>query len=532
MPKQSRRPQRTSAKKAAPQTSKKASAHTPKKNPVHINTLQYVKLSKRQQELANIIAKNQITICTGPAGTAKAQPLHSKILTPSGWTTMGKLKVGHIISDTDGNNQKVIGIYPQGIKEIWEVKLLDGSIVECTEDHLWEIVIGGDKKVVNTLELSKLLENDSVYLPNVSRINFIDQPLQCKLSPKTLGAVACKSIVKKRDIIIDIDVPDWVLENLRDIVYRPFAADSDANRFYGATKTLGLVYDLKRINYSVQDRLDILQGAAEACGFRYIKDLKLTCVSKFGADWISDIARSLGYYIKRHSETTIEIFERYEPKREIYSVTKTDRSENCQCIKVSNSNSLYVTDNFVVTHNTYVSTFSALSLLDSGEYDRIILTKPIQESGEKLGFLPGDVDEKIAPYMESFVTTMEKMVGYEVTKDILDRGVVEARPLAYMRGSTFDKCIMILDEAQNCDLRQLILFVTRMGETSKVIICGDVEQNDVPKAISGLLDFIKITKGIAGIESFEFMRDDIVRSKILISITDSYSKWKSNNSKG
>jgi phosphate starvation-inducible PhoH-like protein len=183
------------------------------------------------------------------------------------------------------------------------------------------------------------------------------------------------------------------------------------------------------------------------------------------------------------------------------------------------------------TAKTFVTMYSSLKLISKGEYDKIITTKPAQESGEKLGFLPGDIDEKIAPYMESFVLTLEKLIGKTETKILVDKGFIEARPLAYMRGSTFDRSIMILDEAQNCDLRQLILFVTRMGETSKVIICGDVEQHDIAKNQSGLLDFMNIIKGIDNSASFSFKREDIVRSKILIELTDNYNKWKVKNNK-
>jgi len=183
------------------------------------------------------------------------------------------------------------------------------------------------------------------------------------------------------------------------------------------------------------------------------------------------------------------------------------------------------------TAKTFITMYSSLKLLSMREFDKIITTKPAQESGEKLGFLPGDIEEKIAPYMESFLLTLEKMIGKFETKTMVDKGFIEARPLAYMRGSTFDRSIMILDEAQNCDLRQLILFVTRMGETSKVIICGDVEQYDIAKGQSGLNDFIKILGGIKGATQFNFERDDIVRSKILIEITDNYNKWKLKNNK-
>lgn len=183
------------------------------------------------------------------------------------------------------------------------------------------------------------------------------------------------------------------------------------------------------------------------------------------------------------------------------------------------------------TAKTFVTMYTSLKLISRGEFNKVITTKPIQESGEKLGFLPGDINEKISPYMESFVLTLEKIIGKLETKSLVDKGFIEARPLAYMRGSTFDKSIMVLDEAQNCDLRQLILFVTRMGETSKIIICGDVEQYDIAKNQSGLLDFMNIIKGIKGAASFQFEREDIVRSKILIEITDSYNKWKAKNNK-
>jgi len=183
------------------------------------------------------------------------------------------------------------------------------------------------------------------------------------------------------------------------------------------------------------------------------------------------------------------------------------------------------------TAKTFVTMHTSLKLIGMREYDKVIITKPAQESGEKLGFLPGDINEKIAPYMETFDNTLEKMIGKLETKQFVERGFIEPRPLAYMRGSTFDRSIMILDEAQNCDLRQLILFVTRMGETSKVIICGDVEQYDIAKNVSGLNDFIKIINNIQGAATFNFERGDIVRSKILIDITDNYNQWKLKNNR-
>jgi phosphate starvation-inducible PhoH-like protein len=183
------------------------------------------------------------------------------------------------------------------------------------------------------------------------------------------------------------------------------------------------------------------------------------------------------------------------------------------------------------TSKTFTACFTALKLLAEGKIEKIILTKPIQESGEKLGHLPGTVEEKIDPFMESFLINMTKMIGKESTGFLISNHVIEFRPLAYMRGATFDDCIMILDEAQNADFRQLILFITRMSKTSKVIISGDVSQYDIARNKVALPDFSKMIEDINGVGVFLFKKEDIVRDPILIEITDKYEKWRSEHEK-
>ena len=181
------------------------------------------------------------------------------------------------------------------------------------------------------------------------------------------------------------------------------------------------------------------------------------------------------------------------------------------------------------TSKTFTACFTALTLLAEKKIKQIILCKPIQESGEKLGHLPGGVDEKIEPFMQSFVSNLRKIIGDEITQRLLDRGIIEFKPLAYMRGDTYDDCLMILDEAQNCTFKQLMLFITRMGKTSKVVIAGDVSQYDIPKAQAGLPGFIELLTGIKGVSSFKFSEDDIVRAEILKDIVNKYNKWKAEN---
>lgn len=178
------------------------------------------------------------------------------------------------------------------------------------------------------------------------------------------------------------------------------------------------------------------------------------------------------------------------------------------------------------TSKTFTACYSALKLLSEGTARKIILTKPIRESGEKLGYLPGEIESKVLPYMESFMMCIEDIVGKEFVQTLLDEDTIEFKPLAYMRGTTRKNSILILDEAQNCNFYQLMLYVTRLGYKSKMIILGDISQYDVSKRLVKLPDFIEMLEGIKDIGFHIFAREDIVREKILIEITDRYERWK------
>ena len=181
------------------------------------------------------------------------------------------------------------------------------------------------------------------------------------------------------------------------------------------------------------------------------------------------------------------------------------------------------------TSKTFTACYAALTLLAEKKISNIILCKPIQEAGEKLGFLPGDVQEKINPYMESYISNMNKIIGVETTQRLVDSGIIQFKPLAFMRGDTYDDSLMILDEAQNSTFKQLMLFVTRMGKSSKVIVTGDVSQYDIAKQNIGLESFINLMDGIKGIANHKFTDKDIVRAKILQHVVKRYDKWKLDN---
>lgn len=183
------------------------------------------------------------------------------------------------------------------------------------------------------------------------------------------------------------------------------------------------------------------------------------------------------------------------------------------------------------TSKTFTACYIALELLKNKEITKIILCKPIQEAGEKLGFLPGSIGEKVDPYMKSYKSNIEKIVGWNKTEQLFGDGIIEFQPLAYMRGDTYDNCLMILDEAQNADFRQLALFVTRMGKNTKVIVAGDVSQHDIARNKVSLPSFMEMLNGIKGIGTHIFTDKDIVRAKILQEVVKRYEAWKDKNDK-
>lgn len=178
------------------------------------------------------------------------------------------------------------------------------------------------------------------------------------------------------------------------------------------------------------------------------------------------------------------------------------------------------------TSKSFSACYTLLKLLFEEKIKKIIFTKPLKESGENLGFLPGDIESKMQPYMESFFYICKELIGEETLSFLLDGGFIECRPLAYMRGISFAHCGMFLDEAQNCMFEQLILYITRLGENSKMVITGDVTQRDIEKKKVVLHEFIDMIGDLPDISIHEFKREDIVRNKILIDITDRYEKWK------
>jgi len=191
------------------------------------------------------------------------------------------------------------------------------------------------------------------------------------------------------------------------------------------------------------------------------------------------------------------------------------------------NNTLTVVHGPAGTSKTYTTCYAALALLADKKIEKIIITKPIQESGENLGFLPGSMEDKLHPYKQSYYTTFCKILGKATVDFLFSTEEIMFEPLAYMRGSTYDNCIMLLDECQNASIKQLMLWITRLGKDSRAVMMGDTSQYDVRKKDSGYNDFIKMVEGMDELCLFEFNNSDIVRNKFLIQIADRYDKYRS-----
>ncbi|BAG08150.1 PhoH family protein [Finegoldia magna] len=183
------------------------------------------------------------------------------------------------------------------------------------------------------------------------------------------------------------------------------------------------------------------------------------------------------------------------------------------------------------TGKTYLAMAMAINAFRNNEVDRIILTRPAVEAGESLGFLPGDLQEKIDPYLRPIYDAMFDILGYENFEKFKDRGLIEVAPLAYMRGRTLDNAYIILDEAQNTTNEQMKMFLTRIGYGSKAIVTGDITQVDLPRGKkSGLLVATNILRNIKGISFLEFEKTDVVRHPLVQKIIGAYENLENNRS--
>lgn len=214
----------------------------------------------------------------------------------------------------------------------------------------------------------------------------------------------------------------------------------------------------------------------------------------------------------------------------VFSVTGkpiTPRSSNqLKLVKEFDKNDMIFAIGPAGSGKTYTAIALAVRALKNKEIKKIILSRPAVEAGEKLGFLPGDMKEKIDPYLQPLYDALQDMIPAAKLKEYMDLNIIQIAPLAFMRGRTLNDAVVILDEAQNTTSQQIKMFLTRMGMNTKMIITGDMTQIDLPSSqTSGLVQALHILKGVKGISFIELNKKDIVRHKLVTRIVEAYEKF-------
>ena len=242
-------------------------------------------------------------------------------------------------------------------------------------------------------------------------------------------------------------------------------------------------------------------------------------------------------YNSLNEEAILDIIKGNKPQIEktgdviVYSVTGkpiTPRSANqLKLVKEFDKNDMIFAIGPAGSGKTYTAIALAVRALKNKEIKKIILSRPAVEAGEKLGFLPGDMKDKIDPYLQPLYDALQDMIPAAKLKEYMELNIIQIAPLAFMRGRTLNDAIVILDEAQNTTTQQIKMFLTRMGMNTKMIVTGDMTQIDLPSSqTSGLVQAIKILKGVKGISFIELNKKDIVRHKLVTRIVEAYEKFE------
>jgi phosphate starvation-inducible protein PhoH len=504
--------------------------------------------NQKQKEMYNTIMSNRITFVRGAAGTGKAQTLSSKILTPTGWINMGDIKIGDNVITPDNKISKVIGVYPQGLKDIYKITFSDDSFAFSCKEHLWvvkkESEINKDFEVIELQEIMSNLRNNIEYsIPIVDQIEFEKKDLN--IDPYLLG------LILKDDSFFDknSELENYGLDINSDFKFIPneylFSTiddrkmllsglldsngqiDKKNNTIYYRTRSKKLSDDITELVNSLGGVSKLVKNKIKykGTGFSNILNYVLSISLDYNP-----------FLLKRKSDLYLKKL-KSKPTRYIKSVEFLNK-EQAQCIAIDDDKHLYVTDNYIVTHNTLISLLTALKCIKDSNVniDQIVLTKPIVEitSTKGLGALPGDVNEKTLSYYTHFYDNLIKLIGNEATKYLKTNEVIKETILNYLRGSTFGKwdsngnpigSFCIFDEAQNCSIVEMKTFISRMGEESKLVIMGDSDQIDLKLNKGekcGLDDAWDRLQGIDGIGFIEFSEDDIVRDPFLIEIMKRY----------
>lgn len=535
-------------------------------------------ITRAQDRYMASIRDNIITFGIGPAGTGKAQPLSEPVLTPDRWVIMGDINVGDTVISEKGLPIKVMDTFFSESLEMYEVTFSDGSSTRCCIDHLWEVQTvkmakRGNFKVMPLRDMLYDISNHK--LPSKHEYKYrirLSDPIEFEekellIDPWSMGYILGNGSSKNYNLTVSVGNDDFdeIVKKFKppeilssrvkiDGVY-DIAISSEYRKYYNTLE----LHNVKSIDKfipeiylmgSVEQRKGLLAGLLDSDGSCGNNKCRFSTSSKQLAIDVLSLIRSLGGYAKLselnrcskgNTEYNIQLRTPFNPftlarKANNYTVIKTDCIKATKrivsatpigimpgkCLVVDNPSSLYITKDFTVTHNTFVAAAMAADMLREKKIDKIIITRPAVEAGESFGFLPGELEEKYAPYIDPFRDILNERLGKSQVEYLIKHKRIEAKPLAFMRGCTLKNCWAILDEAQNTTPSQMKLFLTRIGENCKVIVDGDTEQKDI-KSYSGLADAVIRLASTKRVGIVDFSPEDIVRSGIVRDIIKAYA---------
>lgn len=510
--------------------------------------------NKEQNMLLNTLMDDRVRcqVVIGRAGSGKAQPLDARVLTPNGWTLMGELHPGSVVSTPDGKTANVIEVFPQGEKDIYRVLFSDGSCAECCDEHLWytktqkdrDLKREGSVKTLKEIRLSLRYgasEKRNHSIPMVRPIEFNDQELP--IDPYVLGAllgdgglsgsspilssqdegILCKFVFELSDYSLTLRNVEGsncdyriVQESNHNFNYLKRSLD-DLN-LWGTKSNTKFIPKTYKFN-SIEKRLQLLRGLMDTDGYiskNGMSTVFYTVSSVLALD-VQELVQSLGgkatlttksptyshndeeksgqlcwcvnismppdinpFSISRKAERYVAKT-KYEPTRYIDKVELVGKKQ-AQCILLDSQDHLYITDNYVVTHNTICALAYALHQLferKGGPFKKIILTRPMSSVGEKMGAFPGEAQEKISPYLGNFYDNFEQLMGRNgraYLESAMTKGHVEIIPIQLIGGSSWHEAIVIADEVQSLTAEQMYALGTRPADGTKLILMGDYRQ--------------------------------------------------------
>lgn len=299
----------------------------------------------------------------------------------------------------------------------------------------------------------------------------------------------------------------------------------DLNELFGSQdKNIKLIEDY--LNVEISTRGEIMQIEGEAESVQQTHDILVVLQELINRGHKMNTQDVISAIKMRQSDTLKSFLSLYENtliKDAKGQSIKIKNLNQKQYVNAINSNDVVFGIGPAGTGKTFLAVVMAIAALKNGQVKKIILTRPAVEAGENLGFLPGDLQEKVNPYLRPIYDALYQILGVEHTNRLMERGVIEIAPLAYMRGRTLEDAFIILDEAQNTTNAQMKMFLTRLGYQSKMIVNGDKTQIDLPKGVeSGLVHSEKILKNIKRIKFIEFSASDVVRHPVVADIIRAY----------